>query len=428
MDDESYTYARTDFEMEIIGAILLDPIAAIPKAQAIVKHSDFASDKARTIYKACCVMQESDIPVDLVSLNEFLTRHEVMDKAGGIAYIAELYGMQSTARNVEYHAHIVLEASMRRAAADMGNSVVLQAEGGQVAVPELIAGMQARIDKMVRPTQPVDDMKSIMDVFFRELETDNKGGYETGLNNLDHILTGLRTGKLSIVAARPGIGKSSLMLDIARHVARNAKIGIISLEMDEYEVCGRLLSAEGRIDQGRVTHHNLDQPDWTAASEAMTQIPVHNMRISSTCDDFTSVRNTITKWVQDHDIKIVFIDYLQLIEQDAENRNQAISYISRQLKKLSIRLEIHIMALSQLNRGSESRGDKIPRLSDLRESGAIEQDADIVMLMWREEVEGKETEDTHVYIAKHRAGPKGQADLKFLSAYTTFIDQQEFNV
>jgi replicative DNA helicase len=420
-------------EQAVLGALLLAPDSFAAVAE-ILRPEDFYGENHRQIYRVLADLAESGRPIDLVTVTEELKHRDVLEKAGGASYLATLAGAVPTAANVAYYARIVGDKGLLRYLINTCTQLVAQGyEDGTES-----DGLFNQAERMVldlstrRHGQSYRSLKDLLVDTLEQIQKmyENKGeatGVSTGFEDLDKITLGLQHSDLILLAARPSMGKTSLALNIGRNVAsKGTPVAIFSLEMSADQIVLRLLCAEARINMQRLRTGYLTQEDWTrliAAAKDLAEYPIY---IDDTpAISMLELRSKARRLKIEHQIGLVIIDYLQLMQMGkrTENRVQEISEISRLLKSLARELDAPVMALSQLSRAVESRNEKIPMLSDLRESGSLEQDSDVVMFIYRDEYYNPDTEDkgiAEVVIAKQRNGPTGSVKLAFLKEFTRF--------
>ncbi|WP_079907804.1 replicative DNA helicase [Carboxydocella sp. JDF658] len=425
-----------DAEQSVLGSMLLDQ-EAVFKAMEIIRAEDFYRDAHRLIFEAICDLADRSEPVDIITVAEELRQRGQLDKVGGAAYIATLSGIVPTAANVEYYARIIREKSLLRALISAATRIAQLGYEGEAEAEEIL--MQA--EKMIydlsqrKASRTFATMHEILMETFDRIEYlyQNKGdvtGVPTGFIDLDRLTSGLQPSDLIIVAARPAMGKTSFCLNIAQHAAIKAGIpvAIFSLEMSKEQLVQRMLCSEAMVDQHRLRTGQLTEQDWPRLVRAvgpMAQAPIF---IDDTVGiSVLEMRAKCRRLKAEHGLGLVIIDYLQLMQgsRRSESRQQEISEISRALKGLARELNVPVIALSQLSRAVEQTHDKRPNLSHLRESGAIEQDADIVSFIYREEYYNPDTEKkgiAEIIIAKHRNGPVGSVELGFLNEFTKFVN------
>ncbi len=419
-----------DAEQSVLGALMLDKDAIVAIAD-IVHPEDFYKGTHGTIYAAILELYEKNEPIDVLSLSNRLTEKKELDTVGGAAYLASLANMVPSASNIRHYANVVKKKSTLRKLihastkiGELGYSEADDVEKTLDAAEQALFSVSQQSQK-----QEFLTMKDALSTAFDRIDElhKNRGemrGVPTGFPDVDNILSGLQKSDLIILAARPSVGKTSLALDIARAAAAQYKIptGIFSLEMSSDQLIDRMIAAQGDVDLWRLRtgnlHDDADDNDFERINEAMGELndaPIYIDDASSA--NIMTMRTMARRLQAQHNLGLIIIDYLQLMEgRSTENRVQEISEISRGLKTLAKELNIPIIALSQLSRAVESRNDQRPKLSDLRESGSIEQDADVVMFLYREDRVKPDTENkgiAELIVAKHRNGPVGMAKLYF---------------
>ena len=427
-------------EEAVLGAILINP-ASLGRIVEILKPESFYKPAHRLIYGAILEMFRRNEPIDIVTVSELLRSREELDKAGGRSYINDLAMNVVTTANIEFYARIIKEKELRRALINAGSEIVAttyECEDTDMALEEaqkMIFNIAAQKD-----TSDLVCIKDIVVESYEKIEyrfnnQDELTGITTGFYDLNAMTSGLQKSDLIILAARPAMGKTAFVLNLAHNVATQANKGvaIFSLEMSKQQLVTRMLCAESEVDTQRIKSGHMQPRDWEKLVEAMTKLSEARVYI----DDTAGVTATDIKakcrrlMMEEKDLGLIIIDYLQLMEGTGNNnyRNQQISQISRSLKCLARELDVPIIALSQLSRGVESRPDKRPMLSDLRDSGAIEQDADIVMFIYRDEYYNKDDVNNkgkaEVIIAKHRNGPVGTVELLFQGNITKFKNKTQ---
>ena len=425
-------------EQSVFGSLMIDKNAII-KIADLVNEDDFYKNSHGKIYKTMLYLYEHHEPIDLLSLSNRLKETDEMEKIGGQSYLASLANAVPTAANIVHYAKIVAKKSVLRKLIDNASQIISNAydETGEIdktldeAEQKIFSVSQKHIRQDFTPVKPI-----LEEAFDRidELHK-NKGklrGVPTGFADLDNILAGLQKSNLIILGARPSVGKSSLGLDLVRHAATKEKIpvGIFSLEMSKEEVIDRLICAEANIDLWKLRTGRLsdsgENDDFSKIGHAMGVLSEAPIFVDDTANINVMEMRTMARRLQaEHGLKMLVIDYLQLMEGrgKTDNRVQEVSEISRSLKGLARELDIPIVALSQLSRGIESRTDQRPKLSDLRESGSIEQDADVVLFIYREDKTKTDSENKNIaeiMIAKHRNGPIGSVKLYFNEQTTSF--------
>ncbi len=425
-----------DAEESVLGAMLVSP-TAVAVVSEILKPDDFYRRSHAVIYQTILEMYGSGETVDSITLTNALSTRGVLDQVGGRAVVHTLASTVPAAANARHYADIVRDAATYRSLIRAGTEI---AELGFVHVGE----PQELVDKAEQIVFSIADkrissdftpLNSLLVESFERLGALAESGSEitgaaSGFRDLDRITAGFQPSNLVIVAARPSMGKTSLGLNIAAHlgVRDNVPVAIFSLEMSQGEVTQRLMCAEAKVDSKRLQTGRLDDADWVKLTNACDKLSRAPIFIDDTAGVTPIEIKAKTRRLQSRlngELGLVIVDYLQLMGGQAkvENRVQEISQISRALKLIARDLDVPVMALSQLSRAVEQRGDKRPQLSDLRESGSIEQDADVVIFIYRDEYYDKQSEaqgTAELHIAKHRNGPLGTVELAYLGRYTKF--------
>jgi len=410
-------------EQSVLGAILIDQ-DAMSAVSAMLKPSDFYNPTHAALFDAMLSLYENREPIDVLTLTTTLKKKS--QKSGTASYITELVNAVPTAANVEHYAKIIKEASTKRYLIQIGASITTDCFDEEQEVKDVLNKAETAIfsvsqGNIVRGFLPIK--ASLADSFDRIDELHKKGaglrGIRSGFGDIDNMLSGMQASNLLILAARPGQGKTALAVNIAQFVGVQDKmpIGIFSLEMSQEELVDRLLVGQADVDAWRLKTGKLSENDFTKLSEAMGQLAEAPIFIDDTPGSTISEIRTKARRLQlEHQVGLIIVDYLQLVNpgRNYESRVQEVSAVSQALKNLARELKIPVLALSQLNRSVEHRGEKRPQLADLRESGAIEQDADVVMFLYKtdDEVTGN-TIPTKLLVAKHRNGPTGEIDLLF---------------
>ncbi|MBO5515210.1 MAG: replicative DNA helicase [Schwartzia sp.] len=423
-------------EQAVLGAMLLEK-KAIVAATELLKPDDFYREAHKLVFEAIVELSQRDEAADLVTVVEQLKKNEKLDKAGGIAFVTSLANAVPTAANVKYHAKIVLEKAQLRNLINTTTEIAGEAYEDVEEIGALMEKAEKEILKVTGRGTSFDFTpigKLVIDVFDkvekRSQEKNALTGLASGFRDLDRLTSGLQASDLILVAARPSMGKTAFTLNIATYVAVKLKqpVAFFSLEMSNVQLVQRMLCAEGGIDSQALRSGELTDDDWKRliiASDRLTKAPIY-------IDDTPGItvaelRAKARRIKSDHGLSLVVIDYLQLMQgrasKNGDNRQQEISEISRSLKALARELGVPVIALSQLSRSVESRTIKRPMLSDLRESGSLEQDADIVMFLYRDEYYNEDSErkdQADVIIAKHRNGPIDTITLFFEKRFTKF--------
>lgn len=421
-----------DAEESILGSILIDP-EAIVKVGEKLRPQSFYDPSNQTIYEAMETLYEDRQPIDAVTLTNQLKKMKALKQVGGASRIAELSNLVSTAANVENHAKLVVESFLKRSVISLSGDLAAKAFDPGVEANDLMDMAEKEILSVsqVHSRRDFTPLKDTLVESFERLDElqrsgDDLRGVPTGFADLDKSLAGMQKSNLLILAARPGMGKTALSLNIAQYVSVVAKkkIGFFSLEMSKEELVDRLLVSQADIDAWRLKTGRLSQQDFLKLSDAMGVLADAPLFIDDTPGmSIYEMRTKARRLKMEEDIDLIVMDYLQLAHgQNQENRVQEVGEISQGLKNIARELRIPVLALSQLNRAVESRGEKAPQLSDLRESGSIEQDADVVMFLYREDDDVRES--MKLKIAKHRNGPLGNIDLFFRGDRIKFYDME----
>ncbi|MCA1799323.1 MAG: replicative DNA helicase [Xanthomonadaceae bacterium] len=424
-------------EQAVLGGLMLDN-AAWDQVADRVAEPDFYRNEHRKIFAAIAALAERNDPFDAVTVSEWLTRNGALDAVGGLSYLATLAKDTPSAANIRAYADIVRERAMLRQLISIGGEIADSAfrpegrsagelvEEAERSVFE-IAERGSRGRKIFEPLK--DLLARAVDRIDELFHSDTHiTGVPTGFSRFDDLTSGLQKGDLVIIAGRPSMGKTSFAMNIAEHAAIKEKIptAVFSMEMPGEQLALRLISNLGRVNQSKIRNGRFADDDWPRISSAVTILSEAPMYIDDSAGlTPTELRARARRLKREHGLGLVVVDYLQLMQVPGtkENRATEISEISRGLKALAKELEVPVIALSQLNRSVEQRTDKRPVMSDLRESGAIEQDADVIAFIYREEVYDKDTRRkgiADIIIAKQRNGPIGEVQLTFLGEYTRF--------
>ena len=444
MIEERVPPQNIEAEQAVLGAMLIDK-EAIAKASEILTSNDFYREAHRVIFNAMLELYNKNEAVDMVTVTEILKRDNKLEDIGGIAYITSLANVVLTAANVKYHADIVAEKSVLRQLVRVSTEIAAMGYEASDDVGTLLDTAESRILE-ISNRKKKSDFTPINDILMESVQSiekllNNKGGLTgipSGFNDLDKLTSGLHPSDFIILAARPSMGKTALALNIVQNVALRAhkKVGgvprsvaFFSLEMSKEQLVNRMLCAEAGIDSQRLRIGEMGDKDWDAlwvACDAMSKAKIY-------IDDTAGItamdmRSRARRLKAEHGLDLIVVDYLQLMQgsgkrNNSGDRQQEVSEISRSLKALARELDVPVLALSQLSRGVEARQVKRPMLSDLRESGSLEQDADIVAFLYREDYYNPETENKHteLIIAKHRNGPVDTVNLFFQKQFTKFV-------
>lgn len=421
-----------DNEKAILGAICLDPDEAMER---VTLSPDDFTGAHREIYRVMLDLQHQSIKPELVALTNELNRIHKLQEVGGVSYLSELLNFSPAASNVGYYVNHVREASQRRKIRGIAESITQHSKDMPVGdllenIELAIDGIRGRVDN--GPKKISEALAKTVEVL--EARCKNKGkipGTPTGLTPLDQMLGGIQANKFYIIAGRPGMGKTALAMDIARHIGKTGTPALLfSMEMDDAELGERALSSEGKIDNTTMRFGMIDGPDWPKITEAAGRLHKSQLWIDDTpVLTASEIRSRAKQIKRKYGLGVVIVDYLQLIDGKG-TRYDIVTDASRQLKLLSKEIGAPVIALCQLNRGLENRDDKRPKMADLRESGALEQDADVIMFCYREavycECKGMaECKDNHqrkaqIIIGKHRGGPIGVVECEYIGEHTTF--------
>lgn len=426
-----------DAEQAVLGGLMIDP-QALEKVLGLLVHTDFYRRDHQLIFKAISELAEKNRPYDAVTLGDWFEAHALGDQVGGTAYLVQLVQSTPSAANIRAYAEIVRDKSVLRSLIDVGTRIAEDGFApGSRETTELLAEAEQRVFRIAEQNLSgrrdvvslKDAMRDALDLLQQRFESQGTvTGLPTGFHDFDELTAGLQPSDLIVLAARPAMGKTTLALNIAEYAAVKSKkaVAVFSMEMSSSQLAFRLISSIGRINASRLKTGQLEDEDWSRVTMAMKMLSETRIFI----DDEPSLSpakllSKARRLKREHDLGLIVVDYLQLMQVpgSSENRATEISEISRSLKAMAKELNIPVIALSQLNRGLESRNDKRPVMSDLRESGAIEQDADIILFIYRDEYYHKDSADkglAEIIISKHRNGATGTLKLKFFGEYTRF--------
>ena len=421
-------------EQSLLGALLIDKDSIVRISEILHPSNFYRSSQHGPIYEAIQALFERKEPIDLVTVTQELKKRDFYDKIGGSAYLTTLVNIVPTSAHIEHYAKIIKEHAVRRSLIVQATQLIEKAYDESHGVPELLEEAEASIFALSQQNVSRDflPIKDALTQSFDRLDELQKSsgklrGVPTGFRDLDSKLAGMQNSNLLILASRPGQGKTSMALNIAQYVAVNAglPVGIFSLEMSQEELVDRLLVGQADIDAWKLKTGKLDEKDFDRLSLSMGELAEAPIFIDDTPGITISEMRTKARRLQiEHGLKFLIVDYLQLIKgRNLENRVQEVSEISQNLKNLARELKIPVLALSQLNRSVEARGSRKPQLADLRESGAIEQDADVVMFIYREDLE--KMEQVTLDIQKHRNGATGEIALIFRPERTKFYGMEK---
>ena len=425
-------------EQSVVGAMLMDK-DAITAASEMISGSDFYQSAYGIIFDSMVELFNEGKPVDLITLQERLREKDVPPEIASLEFVRDLVTAVPTSANVKYYAQIVADKAMMRRLIKLNEEIENVCYAGKEPLEAVLEKTEKSVFELLQ-RRNTGEYVPIRQVVLNALEriekaSKNKGtvtGIPTGFIDLDYKLSGLQPSDLILVAARPSMGKTAFVLNIAQYVAfkKNRSVAIFSLEMSKEQLVNRLFSLESQVDAQALRTGNMKDSDWEKLIEGAGIIGQSKLIIDDTPGiSVSELRSKCRKYKLENDLDLIIIDYLQLmtgsVGRSSESRQQEISEISRSLKGLARELNVPVIALSQLSRAVESRPDKRPMLSDLRESGAIEQDADVVMFIYRDEYYNKDSEykkQAEIIIAKQRNGPVGTVHLAWLGEYTNFAN------
>ena len=444
MIEERVPPQNIEAEQAVLGAMLIDK-EAIAKATEVLSADDFYREAHRVIFSAMLELYNKNEAVDMVTVTEILKRDNKLEDIGGIAYITSLANVVLTAANVKYHAEIVAEKSVLRQLVRVSTEIAAMGYEANEDVGTLLDTAESRILE-ISNRKKKNDFTAINDILMDSVQSiesllQNKGGLTglpAGFADLDKLTSGLHPSDFIILAARPSMGKTALALNIVQNVALRAhkviggeprSVAFFSLEMSKEQLVNRMLCAEAGIDSQRLRVGEMHDEDWTHLWDACDTMSRAKIYIDDTAGiTAMDMRSRARRLKAEHGLDLIVVDYLQLMQgsgkrNNSGDRQQEVSEISRSLKALARELDVPVLALSQLSRSVESRQVKRPMLSDLRESGSLEQDADIVAFLYREDYYNPETENKHteLIIAKHRNGPVDTVNLFFQRQFTKFV-------
>jgi replicative DNA helicase len=424
-----------DAEQSVLGAILIDN-SALMSTLELLSYEDFYKEAHRKIFIGMTDLFDRNEPIDIVTLADHLRKKNDLDVIGGPQYLTSLAMTIPTSANVRYHSKIVREKAMLRGLLRSVTDIARNVYDGELDAEELIDYAEKTVfdlsDKRIKVS--FSSLKDVIKDSFQMIEQlyDKKEmvtGVPTGFAQIDELTTGLQKSDLIIIGGRPSMGKTAFSLNIAQHVGVHMKepVAIFSLEMSKEQLAFRMLCSEAMVDSNSIRKGFIKKEDWHRLTNAAGNLAAAPIFIDDSAGmTVLEMRAKARRLKAEHGLSLVIVDYLQLMRGrgNAERREQEISEISRSLKALAKELRVPVIALSQLNRGVESRTEKKPTLADLRESGAIEQDADVIIFLYRDEVYNKKREDNkgkaEIIIAKQRNGPTGEIPLTFMSQCTRF--------
>lgn len=421
-----------DAEISVLGALLLDKNSIVNVAE-FLRPEHFYEDKNASIFDVMLGLYEAREPIDVLTVSEGLKRKKKLKEVGGASYLADLVNRVPTAAHVEHYAKIVKDFAIKRSLMSAASRLVEFSFDEGLVADELLDRAESEVFALTQQhlAQVFTPVREALAESFDRLDELHKSpgglrGVPSGFPSLDDALAGFQRSNLVILAARPGIGKTALALNIAQQIAVTHKrqVGIFSLEMSKEELVDRLLIAQADIDAWKLKTGKLNEADFTRLSDAMGELAEAPLYIDDTpALSVLEMRTKARRLQVEKGLDLLVVDYLQLVRgRNLENRVQEVSEISQGLKNLARELKIPILALSQLSRAVEQRGTRRPQLADLRESGAIEQDADVVMFLWHEDEEN--IENCILDIAKHRNGPLRQIKLFFKGDRIRFFERE----
>lgn len=425
-------------EQSVIGSMIMNKDAIVAAAE-IITSEDFYGKQYGILFDAMVELDEEGKPVDLITLQNRLREKNVAPEISSMEYVKELLATVPTSANVRHYARIVADKSMLRKIIKTNESIAGICYTESEKIEDILATTEHDIFNLLQ-NKSAGDYVPIRDVVVNALNkieaaSKTKGsvtGFSTGFIDLDYMTAGFQPSDLILVAARPSMGKTAFVLNIAQHMAfrNDVTVAIFSLEMSKEQLVNRLLSLESKVDSQSIRTGNLADDDWVSLIEGAGIIGNSHLIIDDTpAISITELRSKCRKYKLEHNLGVIMIDYLQLMTGGkSESRQQEISEISRSLKALARELNVPVVALSQLSRAVEQRPDHRPMLSDLRESGAIEQDADMVMFIYRDDYYNKDTEKKNVaeiIIAKQRNGSIGTVELVWMPQYTKFANMKK---
>jgi len=425
-------------ETSLLGGLLIDP-EAIHRVADALKPEDFYRQAHQKVFRAALQLFEKDEPTDVIALSNQLSMMGDLDSVGGAAYLAQLAASVATSASIHFYAKLIREKSMLRGLITVATEIVEQGYAGEDEVHQFLDDAERSIfeisERNIR--QAFTPVREIVKDSFKAIEKlfENKSavtGIPTGFKKINELTSGLQRSDLIIIAGRPSMGKTAFALNLATNAAFESKLAcaIFSLEMSKEQLVQRMLCSEARVDSSKLRCGYLKESDWPRLTKAASRLSEAPLFIDDTpALSVLEMRAKTRRLKKQHEIGLVVVDYLQLMRgEHTDSREREISEISRSLKALAKELNVPVIALSQLNRGVEARTDKRPQLSDLRESGAIEQDADLIAFIYRDEVYNRDSPEkgiAEIILGKQRNGPIGYARLKFFHEFTRFEELEE---
>ncbi len=426
-------------EQSVIGAMLMDR-EAIMTATEVLHPEDFYYHQYGVMFEAMTELHNEGKPVDLVTLQDRLKEKNVAPEVYSLDMVRELLNAVPTSANVKSYAQIVHDKAVLRRLIQTNEQIINECYAGTQSVDEILGDTETKVFNLLKDSNATENVpirQIALDVLGKiEAAAKNKSpitGVPSGFIDLDHKTSGFQPSDMILIAARPSMGKTAFVLNIAQHVAfkKNLSVAIFSLEMSKEQLVNRLFAQESRVNSQNLRTGNLSDDDWDKLIESVGVIGNSKLMIDDTPGiSISELRSKCRKFKLEQGLDLIIIDYLQLMsgsKKNQDNRQQEVAEISRSLKALAREMNCPVIALSQLSRAVESRNDKRPMLSDLRESGSIEQDADVVMFIYRDEYYNKDTTDkgiTEIIIAKQRNGPVGTVNLVWLADYMKFTSAE----
>ncbi len=433
-------------EQSVIGSMIIDR-EAIVVASEIVTGDDFYNKQYGVVFETMVELNESGRPVDMVTLQDKLKEKDVPSEVSSLEFVRDIITAVPTSANIRHYANIVAEKSILRKMIRLNEEIENLCYSGKESMEFILEDAEKRIFDLVQKRNSGEfvPIRQVVMNALKKIEAASKStgrvtGVATGFYDLDFKTSGMQPADLVLIAARPSMGKTAFVLNIAQHVAfrLNETVAIFSLEMSKEQLVNRMFSLESNVDAQNLRNGTLSDAEWEKLIESAGVIGRSNLIIDDTAGiSISELRSKCRKFKLEHNLKMIIIDYLQLMSGSgrSESRQQEISEISRSLKSLARELNVPVLALSQLSRAVEQRPDKRPMMSDLRESGAIEQDADVIMFIYRDDYYNKDSEKkgiSEIIIGKQRNGPIGTVELVWLPEFTKFAnkaherDNQEF--
>ncbi|MBR3602611.1 MAG: replicative DNA helicase [Lachnospiraceae bacterium] len=429
-------------EQSVIGSMMIDR-EAIVVASEIVTGEDFYNKQYGVVFETMVELHENGRPVDMVTLQDKLKEKDVPAEVSSLEFVRDIITAVPTSANIRHYANIVAEKSILRKMIRLNEEIENLCYSGKESMEFILEDAEKRIFDLVQKRNSGEfvPIRQVVMNALKKIEAASKTtgrvtGIATGFYDLDFKTSGMQPADLVLIAARPSMGKTAFVLNIAQHVAfrLNETVAIFSLEMSKEQLVNRMFSLESNVDAQNLRNGTLSDMEWEKLIESAGVIGKSNLIIDDTAGiSISELRSKCRKFKLEHNLKMIIIDYLQLMSGSgrSESRQQEISEISRSLKSLARELNVPVLALSQLSRAVEQRPDKRPMMSDLRESGAIEQDADVIMFIYRDDYYNKDSEKkgiSEIIIGKQRNGPIGTVELVWLPEYTKFANKEHGNI